>query len=897
MSRIHQLRSASGWKKGVAGAAGLALISGVFITQAGPGAVSASSHREAPLIAGDPRADNTDVYAFTSPESPSTVTLISDWIPFEEPNGGPNFYPWADDTQYNIKIDNNGDGKADLTYTWVFTTHYRDQTGQFLTNTGPVTSLTSPNLNQYQTYNLTLTTYNTVANTSTTTTLLTDALAAPSIAGAASMPDYTPLRDQAIVALPNNGGKTFVGQADDPFFLDLRVFDLLYGANATELGTDTLAGYNVNSIALQVPKNALAINSNATTNPVIGIWSTTDRRSARVASGASSTTPGPFVQVSRLGNPLVNEVVVPLAYKDAFNSISPDVDHTVQPVVDKVADPILAGLLKSIYKVNVPPAPRYDLEEIFLQGISKANAGLGGDPTKVLPVDLNSQDLNADANTSRGGTTATPVAATPSEMLRLNMSVPVTANPNRMGVLAGDIQGFPNGRRLTDDVVDIEIQAVAGATVTGKLVPALLGVDGVDRNDHAFGTTFPYLALPNVGNVNNGPSRAPRAPEFIPLNPQRVLETRPTGATGQLGYTGAKPTAGQTIKVKLTGLAGSLVPTDAKAVYLNVTAVNSDKDGYVTAYACGTAQPVASSFNPTANLITTNLVAAPIGADGTICLYTNAGTDLVADLAGYHPANSAFVPTVPERLLETRTTEPGGQKGYAGAKPTDGSVIVLKVTGTGTAQVPDDASAVYLNVTAVNSSGTGYIAAYPCGSPVPNASVVNLEPGLTRATLTVDKVGNGGNVCLYTSKSTDIVADLEGYAPGTSPFVSTVPERLLDTRTNFGGQVGYSGDKPIAGQTIELKVTGTGTVNVPATAGTVLLNVTATENAPGGYVTVYPCGSPFPVASNLNLTGLDTPNLVAAKVGQGGRVCIFTAGATHLIADIAGYFPDSLIGS
>ena len=891
MSKIQQLRSAvhrnPRWRNAIAGAAGVALIGSVFVVEAGPGGVTASSHREAPLIAGDPRADNTDVYAFVSPDKPDTVTMIANWIPFEEPNGGPNFYPWADDTQYNIKVDNDGDAFADLTYTWLFTTHIRNASGQFLTNTGQVTSLDDPDLNQYQTYDLTVTN----GDTHVTTTLLDDALTAPSIAGAASMPDYTPLRDQAIRNLPGNGGKTFVGQADDPFFVDLRVFDLLYGADASEVGTDSLAGYNVNAIALQVPKSALAINGDATRNPVIGIWSTTDRRSARVASGATDpVNPNPFVQVSRLGNPLVNEVVVPLSLKDAFNSISPDIDHTVQAVVDKVEAPIVADLLKAIYKVPVPPSPRNDLTEIFLQGVSKANAGLSGDPAVVLPVDLNSQDLNADAFAARGN-----VAATPAEMLRLNMAVPVTAAPNPYGVLAGDVQGFPNGRRLTDDVVDIEVQAVAGATVTGQLVGGLSVVDSVDRNDRAFGATFPYLALPHVDNVNNGTERSPRAPEFIPINPQRVLETRATEPGGQLGYTGAKPTAGKTIKVKVVGLAGSLVPTDASTVYLNVTAVNSDNNGYVTAYPCGAAQPLASNLNPAPGLITTNLVTAPIGADGSVCLFTSVATDLVADLAGYHPADAEFVPTQPERLLETRATE--GQKGYTGAKPADGATITLHVTGVGTAAVPADAKAVYLNVTATNSTANGWIAAYPCGSPVPNASNVNLSPGLTRATLVAVKVGTGGNVCLYTSKSTDIIADLQGYAPASSPFVATVPERLLETRQEFG-QVGYSGAKPIAGQTIELKVTGVGKAKVPADAGAVLLNVTATENDPGGYITVYPCGSPRPVASNVNLTGIDTPNMVAAKVGDGGRVCIFTSGATHILADISGYFPDTaLIGS
>ena len=321
-------KRATRWKRGAAVGAGVAIVAGVFVAKAGPpDAVQASSHREAPLIAGDPRADNTDVYAFTSPDDPSSVTLISDWIPFEEPNGGPNFYTWADDTKYNIKIDNDGNAVADLTYTWIFSTVVRDNSREFLSNLGPVTSLDDPDLNVYQTYDLTVTDDNgnttVLAGNGDGVHTAGDPIAAPSIAGAASMPDYTPLRDQAIIPI-NGGGKTFVGQTDDPFFLDLRVFDLLYGANATEVGEDTLAGYNVNQIALQLPKSALALNGNDGKNPVIGVWSTTDERKTGTAG---QLDPMNFAQVSRLGNPLVNEVVLPLALKDAFNTISPDVDR------------------------------------------------------------------------------------------------------------------------------------------------------------------------------------------------------------------------------------------------------------------------------------------------------------------------------------------------------------------------------------------------------------------------------------------------------------------------------------------------------------------------------------------------------------------------------------------
>ena len=434
-----------------------------------PGAANASSHREAPLIAGDPRADNTDVYAFVSPDKPSTVTLIANWIPFEEPNGGPNFYPFATRAAYRIHVDNNGDGHPDITYTWTFANHYRNAAAGFLYNTGVVNHLTDPTLNFYQTYNL----YE--RKNGKTVRRLHNVMVAPSDVGAASMPSYAQLRREAIAQGHYGHSQTYVGQADDPFFLDLRVFNLLYGGNLSETGQDTLRGYNVNTIALQVPKSEIALNGRAARNPVVGIWSTTDRLNAN----------GKYVQVSRLGNPLVNEVVVPLKYKNAFNALRPFQDHTVQPVVDKVLDPVLPHLVQAIYGVQAPATPRADLAEIFLTGICKACGPIN--------ADLNSQQINKDVDASR---------FVPSEELRLNLAIAPTAKPNRLGVLAGDFQGFPNGRRLGDDVVDIALQAMEGAAQSGHLVAALAKGDGVNHNDAKFGTAFPYVALPHTAAVN-----------------------------------------------------------------------------------------------------------------------------------------------------------------------------------------------------------------------------------------------------------------------------------------------------------------------------------------------------------------------------------------------------------
>jgi hypothetical protein len=330
-------------------------------------------------------------------------------------------------------------------------------------------------------------------------------------------------------------------------------------------------------------------------------------------------------------------------------------------------------------------------------------------------------------------------------------------------------------------------------------------------------------------------------------------------------------------------------------VLLNVTAANTAANGFVTVYACDTARPTASSFNPRLGSTTQNLVVAPVAADGTVCIYTSQSTDLVADLGGFHPTGSSYVATAPERLLETRTTE-GGQIGYTGAMPADGQVVTLKVTGIGTAKVPADAKAVFLNLTAVNSAGPGFVTVYPCGTTPPLASNVNTSGGQTQANLVAAKVSTSGTVCLFVSRATDLVVDLQGYEPGTSNYMPLVPERVLETRSSEG-QVGFSGGTPIGGQTVEVKVTGTGTSKIPATAASVLLNVTAVGATGPGFVTVFPCGSPRPLASNLNVaTGDTATNLVSAKVGDGGRVCIFTSTATNLVADVNGYYPDATIG-
>lgn len=441
----------------------LALSVGLFATL-GPASGGASSHREAPLIADDPKADNTDVWAFVPPDNPDAVVIIGSWIPLEEPAGGPNFYPWGDNVAYDVNIDNDGDARADLVYRWVFSSTYRDS-NTFLYATGPVTSLTDPDLNFRQTYDLTVTD----VDADTSTLLLDNAPAVPSDVGRGTMPNYETLFEAGVVGFPGHG-LSWAGQSDDAFFLDLRVFDFLYGGPGfPEAGDDSLAGFNVNTIALEVPQDAIAAGGGADTNPIVGIWSSTSRRTTRVIADENMQSQrGAFAQVSRLGMPLVNEVVIPVGQKDRFNGSKPRHDGRF---LSFVTDPEVPKLIEAIFGVPAPATPRNDLVAVFLTGVAGLNQ---------------------------------PSTVTPGEMIRLNMSIAPTAaigQGDRLGVLGGDLAGYPNGRRLEDDVIDITLRAAEGELTDGDPfdMDVRLG-DGVDANDVPFRSEFPYVALPHRGS-------------------------------------------------------------------------------------------------------------------------------------------------------------------------------------------------------------------------------------------------------------------------------------------------------------------------------------------------------------------------------------------------------------
>jgi hypothetical protein len=452
----------------------VAALLGVVAALAAAGPAGASSHAEAPLISTDPRVDNTDLYAFVSPDAPDTVTIIANYVPLEAPAAGPNFYSFDDTALYEIKLDTDGDARDDTTYRFRFRTQTRNG-DTFLYNTGPIASNSDPAFNRPQTYSVTR------IRDGVSTVLGRDLPTPPVNIGPRSTPDYGALASAAVTTLPG-GAKVFAGQRDDPFFVDLgsifdlaglRPFNSLHAIPlADEAGVDAVAERNTHTIALQIPKSQLVRPG----HPTIGVYASASRARTRVLHPkGKDLNVGGFVQVSRLGNPLINEVVIPLKRKDLWNRLEPEDDaQFVQYYTDPEVTRLENGLYAALDDANT--TGRNDLVAILLTGVPGLNS---------------TGDRKAD-------------------LLRLNTSIAPTAAPgagDRLGVLNGDLAGYPNGRRLEDDIVDIDLRAFAEGY--GTFLNGLLGLpnrspnnllgDGVDANDRAELGSFPYVAKPFQG--------------------------------------------------------------------------------------------------------------------------------------------------------------------------------------------------------------------------------------------------------------------------------------------------------------------------------------------------------------------------------------------------------------
>ncbi|MFC3688938.1 DUF4331 domain-containing protein [Aquipuribacter hungaricus] len=446
-----------------------------------------SSHREAPEISKDPVADSTDVYAFVSPDRPDTVTIIANYVPLQDPASGPNFFEFGDDVEYKIHIAPTlGDSRDEITYSFRFSTRVPNP-NTFLYITGPVTSLDSPSYNRPQTYSVTR------RSRQRNRTQATGLKVPPCNVGPRSTPDYVGLAEDAYYDLPD-GGRVFAGQRADPFWVDLgSVFDLgalrpfqnlhLLPMGAMS-GINTLSQVNVHSIVLQLPISSVTRNRDNPSDPMdhdstIGVWTSASRAKNRTFDEKLDryVSTGPMAQVSRMANPLFNEVLVPMSRKDSFNNSTPWGDSQF---AGGVARPELAGLLPVLYPGVFPNLQGYTKERADLLAIL-----LTGIPGGVVPGFQNY------------------TGPTQADMLRLNVAIPPATDPNPLGIVGGDLAGFPNGRRLTDDVVTIELRAIAGATiplVDPSFTPdgaAALVTDGSTPTPVLDG--FPYVNVPYSG--------------------------------------------------------------------------------------------------------------------------------------------------------------------------------------------------------------------------------------------------------------------------------------------------------------------------------------------------------------------------------------------------------------
>jgi hypothetical protein len=448
-----------------------------------------SSHREAPAISKDPVADNTDTYAFVSPDDPGTVTIISNYLPLETPFGGPNFFEFGDDVRYEIHIDNDADGVPDITYEFDFDTQVLNP-NTFLYNTGTIGSISSPNWNRRQFYSVTR------VQDGERRVLASQLACPPCNIGPASTPGYESLAAEAVHAIPA-GHTVFAGQRLEGFYVDLgAIFDLgdlrpfqnlHIAAMAAAPGVNATNGFGVHSIALKVPIAELTRDGSAPTDPmaqraVIGVWAAASRRRAtlREPGVGEEFQAGPWVQVSRLGNPLFNEVIVPMGQKDRWNALPPWEDGQF---LKYVQHPELASLLPVLYPGVFPK----------LAGLTAARADLVAILLTGLPAGVVKGFQNYTGRTY-------------ADQLRLNVAIPpTTSGPSALGVVGGDLAGFPNGRRVFDDVVTVELRAIAGLTyplVNSSYTPdgaASLITDGLDQTSTRYLTEFPYLGTPQSG--------------------------------------------------------------------------------------------------------------------------------------------------------------------------------------------------------------------------------------------------------------------------------------------------------------------------------------------------------------------------------------------------------------
>jgi Repeat of unknown function (DUF5650) len=430
-------------------------------------------------------------------------------------------------------------------------------------------------------------------------------------------------------------------------------------------------------------------------------------------------------------------------------------------------------------------------------------------------------------------------------------------------------------------------------------------VGPVSRANSAVGSPFSSYSFAAKGVTSGGAAAVPGwnrvvlvnvlpAPvtpimlhDFVPLTPGRLADTRALGSTVDGAFAaGGKRPAGSVLELPVAGRGG--VPGNAMSVALNVTSVGPDGGGFLTVFPCGVGQPNASNVNFKAGQDVANAVVTAIGAGGKVCVATSAVTDLIVDVNGAFPIDTTISTATPARVHDSRATGvtvDGAEKG--GGRVAAGSTTTVRVTGR--AGVPTDARAAIVNVTADATDAAGFVTVFPCGTAKPTASNLNYPTGGTVAGLTVAKLGANGTICVFTSAAMELIVDVTGYVPSVTTYLGRDPARFLDTRAGAAtvdGQSTGAGVRP-ADSTVEFVIPGR--AGLSAATKTAVLNVTSTGSQAAGFLTVYPCGTPRPNASNVNYqAGTDRANTVITAIGAGGKVCVYTSSPTHIIADVSG---------
>ena len=466
-----------------------------------------------------------------------------------------------------------------------------------------------------------------------------------------------------------------------------------------------------------------------------------------------------------------------------------------------------------------------------------------------------------------------------------------TAN-DRVG--DGGVTVLPNGRfvvvsRLWDNGGTLDAGAVTVADASGVVAAVLSANSAVGST--AQGLLYAAEGVTSGGAVAvSGDDRVvlvTAVHDVVSLTPGRLADTRATGLTvdGQFAA-GGKRAAGSVLELPVAGRGG--VPANATSVALNVTAVGPDGGGFLTVFPCGVGQPNASNVNYKTGQDIANAVVAGVGAGGKVCVATSAATDLIVDVNGAFPIDTTISTASPARVHDSRATGAtvdGVEQG--GGRVAAGSTTTVRVGGR--AGVPKDARAAIVNVTADATDAAGFVTVFPCGTAKPNASNLNYPTGGTVAGLSVAKLGGDGSVCVFTSAAMQLIVDVTGYVPLTTTYLGRDPARFLDTRSTgatVDGQSVGAGVRP-ADSTVEFTVPGR--AGLSAATKTAVLNITSTGSQAAGFLTVYPCGTPRPTASNVNYqAGTDIANTVITAIGVGGKVCVYTSSPTHIIADLNG---------